>query len=278
MSKVTNKARDEYLAGGFTPLQTESAILVSSSKYLNSARLRDVLAQESLRRNGYDMPLTGLLPELMQSINELNDYNQDLQAVLEERKRLPEFAAFLDERFLSNLRREEIAHCAPGTLGRELYDYMTQNNMDVNFLHDGQEFADDLHYYVRRSGQCHDVEHIVTGFGPNLWGEMALVFFKAAMDSNYFSVPVASILNRQYLTSAATYFIKANLNYPDLIGGVMEAIRMGVEMAKHVNRQFLYIKWEDYWDTQLDEVRRELNIVGFPPKGEWDWTADGFRG
>jgi len=278
MNTVNNKTRDEYLVGGFKPLTTESSILVSSSKYLNSARLRDVLAHEALRKDGWDLPLTGLLPEFMHAINELHDYQQDLQAVLEERKRLPEFAAFLDERFLSNLQGEDLKRCAPGTLGAEVHEYMTRTGMNINFQREAEEFTDDLHYYTRRSGQCHDIEHIVTGLGPNPWGEIGLIFFKATMDASHFTPAVASIIHRQILTSTGTYFIKTNLHYPHLILGLMDAMRLGVEMSKRVTKQFLYIKWEDYWDTPLEEVRRELNIYGFPPKGSWDWTDAAHRG
>jgi ubiquinone biosynthesis protein COQ4 len=278
MNKLTNKARDAYLQGQNEPVTTDSSILVSSSKYLNNAKLRDVIAQETLRKNGWDIPITGLLPDLMLAINEANDYQQDLQAILEERKRLPEFAAFLDERFLSNLQAEDLKDCASGTLGAHVYAYMIETGMNLNFLRDEEAFADDLHYYTRRSGQCHDIEHIVTGLGPNLWGELGLVFFKGAMDTSYFSTPVASILNRQYLTAAGTYFIRTNLHYPHLIGGMMEAIKLGIEMAGRTSKQFLYIKWEDYWDVPLEEVRRELNIYGFPAPGAWDWTNAESRG
>lgn len=278
MNDINNKSRDDYLAGGYKPLETASSILVSSSKYLNSPRLRHIVAHEALRKDGWDIPVTAMLPEFMHAINELHDYQQDLKAIEEERQRLPEFAAFLDERFISDIRAEDLKNCAPGTLGAEVYAFMTGTGMDINFQRETEIFSDDLHYYTRRSGQCHDIEHIVTGLGPNPWGEMALIFFKATMDSHYFSPAVASIIHRQILTSTGTYFIKTNLHYPQLMPGLLDAFRLGVDMAKRVTRQFLYIKWEEYWDTPLDALRRELNIVGFPPKGAWDWTEEAHRG
>jgi ubiquinone biosynthesis protein COQ4 len=278
MKNINNTSRDQYLAGSYKPLTTDSSTLVSSSKYLNSARLRDVLAQEALRKDGWDIPTTALLPEFAQAINEVNSYEDDLRAVTQERERLPEFAAFLDERFLSNLRSEDLRRCAPGTLGAEVFEYLTSTGMDINFQREAEVFNDDLHYYTRRSGQCHDIEHVVTGFGPNPWGEIALIFFKATMESNYFSPTVASILHRQILTVTGAYLIKTNLHYPQLVPGLLDAFSLGVEMAKRVPKQFLYIKWENHWDTPLDEVRRELNIYGYPPKGAWDWTDQEHRG
>ena len=45
-----------YLLRGITQLSTASSTLISSSKYLNNAKLRDWVAAELLRRNGPDLP------------------------------------------------------------------------------------------------------------------------------------------------------------------------------------------------------------------------------
>ena len=45
-----------YLLRGVAPVGTDSSLLVSSSRYLNHARLREWLAMICLRRNGPDFP------------------------------------------------------------------------------------------------------------------------------------------------------------------------------------------------------------------------------
>ena len=46
-----------YLMKGIETVSTDSSVLVSSSPWLNDARLREWMANESLRRNGHDYPL-----------------------------------------------------------------------------------------------------------------------------------------------------------------------------------------------------------------------------
>jgi hypothetical protein len=45
MNNMVDQSESDYLKGNSKPLTTESSVLISSSKYLNSARLRDVVAQ-----------------------------------------------------------------------------------------------------------------------------------------------------------------------------------------------------------------------------------------
>ena len=59
MAEVT-QADFDYFNGAVKKIATESSTLVSSSPYLNNARLRDLIAQEMLRRNGADVPNTAL--------------------------------------------------------------------------------------------------------------------------------------------------------------------------------------------------------------------------
>ena len=45
-----------YLMKGIGSVETDSSVLVSSSRYLNDARVRDWVATHLLRRNGADVP------------------------------------------------------------------------------------------------------------------------------------------------------------------------------------------------------------------------------
>jgi hypothetical protein len=71
--KVGQGERD-YFNGAIKPVATESSVLVSSSKYLNHAELRNLIVQEMLRRNGPDMPNTAYIPEVAQILMMLEDF------------------------------------------------------------------------------------------------------------------------------------------------------------------------------------------------------------
>ena len=275
MNKMDNPNRDKYLQGdGYQPPVTHSSILVSSSPYLNNAELRELIAQEALRRNGRDLNPLYFLPPLVNEINKVAGYENNLNAILRERELKPEFAAWLDARYFSKYSAEAVAHCAPGTLGAKIHDFIVGSGMNMGFHYNGEPIEDDLQYYLMRTAQSHDIEHMVTGLEPVFFGEAALIYFKAAMEGNYFSPAVAAITHRQILTSNATAFMRCNFHYPHLIPGLIEAMRVGADMASRAKKFFLYIKWEEYYDLPLDALREELGLSGFPVPGAWHWSEE----
>ena len=62
-----------YLMKGIVPIATDSSVLVSSSKYLNDARVRDWVATHLLRRNGPDVPTPSDSIQLVQILREVQD-------------------------------------------------------------------------------------------------------------------------------------------------------------------------------------------------------------
>ena len=38
------------------------------------------------------------------------------------------------------------------------------------------------------------------------------------------------------------------------------------------------IRWEDYLDWQIADIREEFNFQDGPPEGYWDWTFEAARG
>ena len=85
-----------YLQGGRKPLTTSSSVLISSSKYLNSGRMREVYAALGLQRTGHDLPEAYLVPEFGAALNELTDWTYMFRLIEDERRAKPEFAAWLD--------------------------------------------------------------------------------------------------------------------------------------------------------------------------------------
>ena len=92
-----------YLARGVNLLGTDSSVLVSSSKYLNSPRLREWIAFIALKKNGPDFPPAAEMYQLLPILNELRDFDQLLR--LTERCGLPELQ-----------RRYSFAALEPGSL------------------------------------------------------------------------------------------------------------------------------------------------------------------
>ena len=73
--EVTSGSPIFYL-NGRRKVRTESSVLVSSSRWLNDARVREWVSTENLRRNGHDYPLLYGLPTLMQAVDEVRDVEE----------------------------------------------------------------------------------------------------------------------------------------------------------------------------------------------------------
>jgi ubiquinone biosynthesis protein Coq4 len=57
----------------------------------------------------------------------------------------------------------------------------------------------------------------------------------------------------------------------------LKAVALGVKMADGMKRPLILNDWRDYLDRTIDEIREELNIVGAPPPGTWEWTNEASR-
>ena len=62
-----------YLMQGMTKIETESSVLVSSSRYLNDARVRDWVSTHLLRRNGSDIPTPSDSGQLVMMLRDIQD-------------------------------------------------------------------------------------------------------------------------------------------------------------------------------------------------------------
>ena len=104
------------------------------------------------------------------------------------RGRLPEFAAWLDARYIANISYDDVNGCAPGTLGhgvKGLFD----KGFQLQFGRIGPAVSD-FEYIRKRRGQVHDIEHMVTGFpGTAFAGEMALYVANMISTYGYFQRP-----------------------------------------------------------------------------------------
>ena len=95
MVEVT-KADYEYFNGAVRRYETQSSVLISSSRYLNHPVLRELMAQEMLRRNGPDMPNTAYIPEVAQILHDLEDIPEIFRLFETEKQPLHEFRNWLD--------------------------------------------------------------------------------------------------------------------------------------------------------------------------------------
>lgn len=265
-----------YLKGGVQPLTTHSSVLISSSKYLNSPAMRNIVAQEMLRKYGSDLPPAYFIPETMAAFAEVTDYVGILGLFRRERERKSEFDAWMERRFLSDLKPGQLPAHKPGTLGEQIHAFVTESGFDIDFMFkDAPE--DDFQYWLKRFVQSHDIQHMVTGFDVTPIGEYALIMLNTHQYYDYFTPELAAELTNQSTFQVACGMMRASLHYPRTMPLLLKAMQLAHRMAQQLNQPLFYVKWEEYWDCSIDEVRADLNLKEAPEPDAWAWAYEEMR-
>lgn len=259
----------EYFNGRIKKVETESSVLVSSSKYLNSPELRALIAQEMLRRNGPDMPNTAYIPEVAEKMMMLEDFPRIIQLFEEEKARLPRFKEWCDKRALADFKKEDVKDCAPGTLGAALFDFMENSGYELDIFYREVEVVNDFTFYLRQTAVTHDIEHIVSGFGPNHGGEIALITANMHSKMRYYRPELAAFFNRIQTYLKAKTLMKDGLHYPEALAINLEAEFKGAEQGRNWKFPMQLAPWRDWADWQIADIREELGITPVPPEGLW---------
>jgi ubiquinone biosynthesis protein COQ4 len=258
-----------YFNGAMKTIETDSSVLISSSRYLNSAELRRLISQEMLRRNGPDMPATAFIPEVAQSLMMLEDFPRILALFEEEKARLPQFKQWCDNRLLSDFKKDQVRDCAPGTLGAALFNWMDSSGFELDLFYREIEVVNDLTFYLRQAALNHDIEHLVTGFGPNHGGEVALLVANLHSRTLFFHPELAAFFNRIQIYLRSKTLMKDALHYPEALAVNLEAEFVGATQGRNWKYPIMLAEWRNMVDWPMDKIRTELGITPLPPEGLW---------
>ena len=260
--KVTEADIAYYNAGAKT-VTTPSSVLISSSPYLNNATLRELIAQEMLRRNGPDVSITANIPQVFEIMASLENMPRIAQLFEEEKKRQPEFRDWLNERDLFDIKGEDVAHCAPGTLGAKMHDFIVNSGFNIDLFYQGMKVDSDLSFFFKQSALTHDVEHMVTGFGPNHGGEIALIVANQHAHAKYF-VPELAMFFKALLKNA--------LHYPEAAVMLYDAEYWGITQGRNWKYPLRLVNWKKHLDKPIPQIREELGMYPVIPDGLFDHT------
>lgn len=259
----------EYFNGAIRKVETDSSVLVSSSKYLNHGELRALISQEMLRRNGPDLPNTAFIPEVAQILIMMEDFGQVMQLFEDEKARLPRFREWCEKRALADFKKDDVKDCKPGTLGAALYDFMVNSGYELDIFYREIQVVNDLTFYLRQTALTHDIEHIVSGFGPNHGGEIALLTANMHGKARYFRPELAAFFNRVQVYLKAKTIMKDGLHYPEAMALNLEAEFRGAEQGRNWNYPLMLADWRAMVDWQIADIRAELGITPVPEEGLW---------
>jgi len=262
---------DDFSRLGVTDVPTESSVLVSSSRYLNNPRLGDAMNTAMLRRNGPDRRVGWDSTNIVRAYWEVRDTAEVNRLLGEERRRNPEFDAFMEERFISSFTREDLADYPRGTLGRIFYDYLVAGDLDIALdprlrVDPNWRPATDLEYFELRSAQTHDFEHILGGVGFDAMAEVVPFWMRIENWNRNMSPELAGEMVAVHMLLIMPMFTRVQLHYPAAYGTLSDFVERGIRIGRAARPLFM-AKYEPLFGLSLDEARAALNI---PPVEHYD--------
>jgi len=138
---------------------------------------------------------------------------------------------------------EALERLPDGTLGREYLRFLRSNDITPEAFEKLPDVGDPRAAYVMlRMRQTHDLWHVLTGYAPDVRGEILLQAFTYAQTGAPGSAMIAVFGSLRWA-----------LRYPGQLAALRRAFRGGKATA------FLpTFRWEDHWATQVGELRVAL--------------------
>lgn len=249
-----------YLQRGRQTVETTSTALISSSKYLNDHRIREWIVNQCLKRNGRDLPSTWGIPSLIEAVREVQDHGRIDELFNEARRDWPALDRWLDERWLSRIRRDDMKSCPEGSIGGIWYKQLVGANLEVDII-PTFEPRSAFEYFFLRGVQIHDFMHILGGGGFDGLGEIIPAYLKYGNLFRWFTPELAGLLNVQNTLLTAPMFVRGPLHYPELFLRMWDLAEHGMRVGRESDALFLH-RYEDWLDLPLEDARAQFGVRG----------------
>ena len=143
--------------------------------------------------------------------------------------------------------REALRALPEGSVGRELGRFLDDNGLDLAAL-DRPDDGSQLQRFRAAMRESHDLWHVVTGWTPDLLGELGLqAFYLAQMRIPFPAFVLAAGLLHVVWKEPRHFFT--------IVDGVADGYRQGREA-----RPLAQVRWSGHLHRPLGEVRRELGV------------------
>ena len=249
-----------YLFRGMKAITTESAVLVSSSRYLNNPALRDWVSTAFLRRSSKAQPTPADMPVVGQIVLDTQDLDAIEEMITRDRQRFPELDAWFSAGFVSTFGKDDLTKYAPGSVGRIFHDYLVDRGFEIDIM-PRFEPKSQCQYFLLRSAQTHDFEHIVCGGSFDTIGELVPYYMRLANMAKFLSPDLAGELNVTMALGCTRIFLRTAIHYHQAFPAALQAIKRGITVGEQSGPLFM-AKYEDVFHLPLEEGRRALGVVG----------------
>jgi hypothetical protein len=247
-----------YLLRGITQMTTASSTLISSSRYLNSPRMREWVAQELLRKNGPDLPTPSGAFILSGIIKEMQNYAEIDAMLEEERKHNAQLDRFLSERFVSTYTLDDLAKYPPDSIAGLFCKQIRDGGYQVNIV-PPYEPKGNYDYWLLRSGQTHDLEHIITSGGFDSLGEVVVGLAKLENIYKHFSPELANELSIMQFFASFRFISRMACHYPTVWHDMWAAVERGRKIGTSSDL-YVITRYEDVFHLTPVEARKVLGV------------------
>ena len=174
----------------------------------------------------------------------------------------PELSAYAEEGWYApRLDMDELARCAPGSLGHAYHEFMSAPGVAPDLIESYDKLFDDLEasgemgglsptmrYMILRGHQTHDIHHVLTGYPATPAGEIGINTFKLAqMNTPFYAMWTAVLCG--HMTFAD----------PSLTEPVMDAMAEGWTYGRRA-RNIQFVPFEKMYDRPLEDIRQEFGL------------------
>jgi ubiquinone biosynthesis protein COQ4 len=247
-----------YLLRGISTVETASSVLVSSSRYLNDARLRDWVAMAMLRRNGADRPFESDSYALNVIMEDIQDFAA-IDAMFEiERKTNAQLDTWLERKFLHTMSKEDFGIFAPGTLGGLYYKYLSDNGFELN-IREPWVPTGHFSFLRRRAVQVHDLDHILTGGTTDAYGELVPYYVRLSNNFKFLPAELARETCATAVFGAHRILTRTMLHYPECWTVALDAMQRGLRVGQASDCLFM-ADYESALHLPLVEAREALGV------------------
>lgn len=251
---------------GRKKVETASSVLISSSPYLNDARLREWLTNETLRRNGPDYPLLFGIPLMVEAIEELRDEELVAGLIAKERRRNPALDKWFGERFISSFTLGDLGANPAGSVGRLLFDHFTAHGLapeltPQRMLDPGWTPASDIEFFTLRFNQIHDFFHVLGEIGFDVMAEIWPTGLCTANLFKHVAPELAGELLRLNTLTTFPWFIRTMLHYPAAWPVLWRNLSDGYRVGEQSDLLFT-ARFEDVLHLSPAEAREAIGMRG----------------
>ena len=153
----------------------------------------------------------------------------------------------------STIDIEALGKLDKNTFGYAYFMFLKTNGFDPDERAEVKYVADEeLAYMMKRYRQCHDFYHIITELPTSVPGELALKYAELFQTG----LPVCAL-------SATVGSFKLNENDRHALTSVY--LPWAVKIRKN-GHKWINVYWEEKFELDMDELRRELNVEVAPKK------------